>query len=180
MKLRLTLALTAASTLALAAPALAAPADSVRAAPVTVNTPHVITINKTHFSLSLWKRDPGHSRGYRLERRWKVAVGMKGHATPTGVYRISRKALNPSWTPPDSSWVPVNQRGKFFEGDDPQNPIAAAFLSISDKEGLGIHGTTNRPSLGHRASHGCIRMTVPAVKSLYARAEIGTPVIIAR
>lgn len=175
-RLTLTLALAATTTLALTTPALAAPADQRP----DVSPQHLIVINKSHFSLSLWKRDPNHSRGYRLERRWKVAIGKRGHNTPTGVYRISRKALNPSWTPPDSSWVPVNQRGKFFEGDDPRNPIAAAFLSISDKEGLGIHGTTDTASIGHRASHGCIRMRIPSVLSLYKRAAVGTPVVIGR
>ena len=45
-------------------------------------------------------------------------------------------------------------------------------------QGLGIHGTTNTASLGTRASHGCIRMSIPAVKSLARKVKVGDPVVI--
>ena len=44
--------------------------------------------------------------------------------------------------------------------------------------GVGIHGTGAPWSIGSRASHGCIRMTVPDVIDLYPRVPVGTPVLI--
>ena len=44
---------------------------------------------------------------------------------------------------------------------------------------VGIHGTGEPWSIGTRASHGCIRMTVPDVIDLFDRVSVGTPVLIA-
>ena len=44
---------------------------------------------------------------------------------------------------------------------------------------VGIHGTGQPWSIGTRASHGCIRMTVPDVIDLFGRVDVGTPVLIA-
>ena len=43
---------------------------------------------------------------------------------------------------------------------------------------VGIHGTGQPWSIGTRASHGCIRMTVPDVIDLFGRVPLGTPVLI--
>ena len=44
--------------------------------------------------------------------------------------------------------------------------------------GVGIHGTGEPGSIGSRASHGCIRMSVPDVKRLYERVPVGALVMI--
>ena len=47
--------------------------------------------------------------------------------------------------------------------------------------GAGIHGIdpSEYGSIGHDASHGCVRMRIPDVISLYARTPVGTPVYVA-
>ena len=47
--------------------------------------------------------------------------------------------------------------------------------------GAGIHGIDPGAysSLGTDASHGCVRMRIPDVISLYARSPVGTPVYVA-
>jgi lipoprotein-anchoring transpeptidase ErfK/SrfK len=47
--------------------------------------------------------------------------------------------------------------------------------------GAGIHGIdpSEYSTIGHDASHGCIRMTIPDVISLYGQVSVGTPVYIA-
>ena len=47
--------------------------------------------------------------------------------------------------------------------------------------GAGIHGIdpAEYSSIGHDASHGCVRMRIPDVISLYARTPVGTPVYVA-
>ncbi len=57
---------------------------------------------------------------------------------------------------PDSEWVPIEKRGTIVEGDDPDNPLKAAFISLggNTEDGVGFHGTSNFDSIGTRASHG--------------------------
>jgi lipoprotein-anchoring transpeptidase ErfK/SrfK len=43
---------------------------------------------------------------------------------------------------------------------------------------IGIHGTPTPSSLGTRASHGCIRMSIPEAEWLYDQIEYGTSVVI--
>jgi lipoprotein-anchoring transpeptidase ErfK/SrfK len=45
-------------------------------------------------------------------------------------------------------------------------------------DGEGIHGTKDIESLGTQASHGCIRMSPTAVKQLFRRVKVGTPVFL--
>jgi lipoprotein-anchoring transpeptidase ErfK/SrfK len=56
------------------------------------------------------------------------------------------------------------------------NPLKARWLGIVD--GVGIHGTAATWSLGRRASHGCIRMAVPAVKRVFRLVPVGARVMI--
>jgi hypothetical protein len=115
-------------------------------------------------------------RHLRLVKTYKIAVGRTGHRTKPGRYKILSKIKNPPWKTPDEDWVPPRLRGKLIPPDSPDNPIEARWLGFA--EGLGIHGTTDIASLGERASHGCIRMSVPDVKDLFRRVKIGTPVFI--
>jgi lipoprotein-anchoring transpeptidase ErfK/SrfK len=61
-------------------------------------------------------------------------------------------------------------------GGSAENPLKARWMGIVN--GVGIHGTGEPSSIGTRASHGCIRMTVPDVVDLYPRVPVGTPVLI--
>jgi lipoprotein-anchoring transpeptidase ErfK/SrfK len=61
----------------------------------------------------------------------------------------------------------------------PLDPLKARFMSFEG--GAGIHGIdpSEYSTIGHFASHGCVRMRIPDVISLYARTPVGTPVYIA-
>jgi lipoprotein-anchoring transpeptidase ErfK/SrfK len=128
----------------------------------------VVTIHRNGFRLRLFK-DLKPAASYR------VAVGMPGHATPTGRYTIANKAVDPAWSAPDKPWAGA-YRNEVVEGGSAENPLKARWLGIVN--GVGIHGTDATWSLGTRASHGCIRMAVPDVKALYARVPVGTLVMI--
>ena len=60
----------------------------------------------------------------------------------------------------------------------PQDPLKARFMSFEG--GAGIHGIdpSEYSSIGHDASHGCIRMRIPDVIALYSKSPVGTPVYI--
>lgn len=135
----------------------------------------ILTVDRDAFQLTLWKPRPGR---YVPKRRYRIAVGMLGHETPAGMYFVEGKTTRPDWRAPDSEWVTPEDRGKVFYFDDPKNPFAGGFVSISREQGIGIHGTKFAPRLGERVSHGCIRMAVEDFLDLYRRVELNTPVFV--
>ena len=88
---------------------------------------------------------------------------------------IANKAVNPAWTAPNSAWAGA-YANETVAGGSAENPLKARWMGIVN--GVGIHGTGAPGSIGSRASHGCIRMTVPDVVDLYPRVPVGTPVLI--
>ena len=100
---------------------------------------------------------------------------MAGLETPSGVYTINDKQVDPVWHVPHSAWA-GDLAGRVIP-PGPENPIKARWMGIYD--GAGIHGTTDVSSLGSAASHGCIRMAIPDVIDLYGRVPLGTTVYIA-
>ncbi|MDX6664598.1 MAG: hypothetical protein QOG68_804, partial [Solirubrobacteraceae bacterium] len=130
--------------------------------------PEIITVDRDHFRLRLFKR-------LRISRRYGIAVGMAGLETPSGLYAIQDKQVNPAWHVPRSAWAGSLQ-GQTIPGGAPNNPLKARWMGVAN--GVGIHGTSEDWSIGSRASHGCIRMHVPDVIDLYDRVAVGTPVLI--
>lgn len=130
--------------------------------------PTVVTVDRRNFRLRLFKR-------LKLVKSYGIAVGAAGYDTPTGLYSITNKAVNPAWSAPDRPWAGL-YRGRTVAGGAPDNPLKARWLGIVN--GVGIHGTGDPGSIGSRASHGCIRMRVPDVIDLYDRVPVGTPVLI--
>jgi lipoprotein-anchoring transpeptidase ErfK/SrfK len=129
----------------------------------------VIVVNRSQFRLRLFK-------GLKPKQTYGIAVGQVGLETPAGQYTIANKAINPAWHVPNSAWA-GDLAGKVIPGDDPSNPIKARWLGIFD--GVGIHGTSDDSSIGHNASHGCIRMHIPDVERLYDEVPVGSAVYIA-
>jgi lipoprotein-anchoring transpeptidase ErfK/SrfK len=104
---------------------------------------------------------------------------MVGLETPAGIYHIQNKAVNPAWTMPNSSWVAPADRGKVVPGGTAENPLKARWLGIFN--GAGIHGIdpSEYGTIGHAASHGCVRMRIDDVIDLYPRVPVGAPIYIA-
>ncbi len=128
----------------------------------------VLTVDRTHFELHLWKR-------LKLVKSYHIAVGRIGLETPAGLYHIQNKAIDPVWHVPNSAWA-GDLAGKSIP-PGPDNPIKARWLGIFD--GAGIHGTDELSSIGSAASHGCVRMAVPDVIDLYDRVPVGAAIYIA-
>jgi hypothetical protein len=129
--------------------------------------PSYLTLDRSTFTLRLWKH-------LKLAKTYTVAVGMEGLETPEGLYHIQEKEENPTWHVPDSDWA-GDLAGQVIP-PGPSNPIKARWMGIF--EGAGIHGTEETWSLGHAASHGCVRMAIPDVEELYDQVEVGTPIYI--
>jgi lipoprotein-anchoring transpeptidase ErfK/SrfK len=145
------------------------PAEGHQAADLKRQYDTVIVVNRSQFRLRLFK-------ALKPTQTYGIAVGQVGLETPAGQYTIANKAINPAWHVPDSAWA-GKLAGKVIPGDDPTNPIKARWLGILD--GVGIHGTSDDASIGHNASHGCIRMHIPDVERLYDEVPVGSAVYIA-
>jgi L,D-transpeptidase ErfK/SrfK len=107
-----------------------------------------------------------------------VGIGREYRLPPLGTTRVTRKASNPTWYPPQ--WI-RDERAK--EGEvlprsvppGPDNPLGehALYLGLP---GYLIHGT-NRPwGIGMRVSGGCVRLYPEDIGPLYERVPVGTPV----
>lgn len=131
----------------------------------------VLIVHRSQFTLSLYK-------GLKLKKTYPIAVGMQGLETPAGLYHIQNKAVNPAWTVPMSKWT-GKLAGHVIPGGAPNNPLKARWLGIFD--GAGIHGIdpSEYGSIGHAASHGCVRMRIPDVIDLYPQVPVGAPIYIA-
>jgi lipoprotein-anchoring transpeptidase ErfK/SrfK len=132
------------------------------------NYPQYITISREGFRLRFYRR-------LRLAKTYTIAVGQVGFDTPAGLYHVQNKGENVPWSVPNSAWA-GKLAGKVIPGGAPDNPIKARWMGIFN--GAGIHGTDDVGSLGHNASHGCIRMAIPDVIDLYPHVPVGTPVYI--
>jgi len=139
----------------------------VTAKEVAAEYPSYLTLDRATFTLRLWEH-------LKLAKSYTVAVGMEGLETPEGLYHIEEKQENPSWHVPNSPWA-GDLAGQVIP-PGPADPIKARWMGIF--EGAGIHGTEETYSLGHAASHGCVRMAIPDVEELYDRVEVGTPIYI--
>jgi len=131
-----------------------------------------LIVDRASYHLKLFK-------DFKLVKSYPIAIGMVGLETPAGLYHIQSKTVNPAWTKPNSDWIPAAERGQVVPGGTAANPLKARWLGIFD--GAGIHGIdpSEYGSIGHAASHGCVRMTIPDVVELYPQVPIGAPIYIA-
>jgi lipoprotein-anchoring transpeptidase ErfK/SrfK len=130
--------------------------------------PSFIIVDRGSFTLRFFK-------SLKLSHNYPIAVGMQGLETPAGLYHIQDKQVNPSWHVPDSPWA-GDLAGQVIP-PGPADPIKARWMGFNG--GAGIHGTDVLGSLGSAASHGCVRMAIPDVETLYDQVSVGTPVFVA-
>jgi L,D-transpeptidase ErfK/SrfK len=107
-----------------------------------------------------------------------IGVGREYRLPPVGATRVTRKARNPTWYPPQ--WI-RDEHAKDGEAlprsvpPGPDNPLGAFALYLG-LPGYLIHGT-NRPwGIGMRVSGGCVRLYPEDIGPLYERVPVGTPV----
>ena len=107
-----------------------------------------------------------------------ISVGKMEWTTPYGRTRIVRKAVKPTWYPPQSVREEHAARNDPLPGvvpPGPDNPLGnhALYLGIP---GYLIHGTNKPSGLGMRVTHGCIRMFPEDIEALFEEIAIETPV----
>jgi lipoprotein-anchoring transpeptidase ErfK/SrfK len=90
-----------------------------------------------------------------------VAVGATASPSPTGEFQIVSRVSNPTYYHPGT----VIASGK-------NNPLGTRWVGLSQK-GYGIHGTNAPGSIGHAASHGCIRLRNHDMEKLFTMLRVG-------
>jgi lipoprotein-anchoring transpeptidase ErfK/SrfK len=142
---------------------------AVTMAHLAAKYPAYIVIDRGTFTLRFY----GH---LKLERSYEIAVGMEGLETPAGLHKIEWEQVDPPWYVPKKAWAGALAGTVVPPG--PGDPLKARFMSFEG--GAGIHGIdpSEYSSIGHDASHGCVRMRIPDVIDLYGKSPVGTPVYI--
>ncbi len=101
----------------------------------------------------------------RQLNQFLVSTGKVGMPTPTGEFKIMRKEAN-HWSGKYKLWMPFSMSfasGGYYIHELPYWPNGY-------REG--------ESHLGHRVSHGCIRLGIGPAKYVFDWSEIGTPIYI--
>jgi lipoprotein-anchoring transpeptidase ErfK/SrfK len=121
--------------------------------------------------------------GQNRATRYGIGVGREGFGW-SGVVSIGRKAEWPTWTPPAEMRAREARRGIKLPAvmpGGPENPLGARamYLYKGGRDTIfRIHGTNQPWSIGLNLSSGCIRMMNKDVEHLYARAPVGSKVVV--
>lgn len=142
----------------------------VTTAQLAAKYPAYIVVDRSAFTLRFYEH-------LKLALSYPIAVGMQGLETPPGLYAVQYKEVNPPWIVPHSAWA-GKLAGKTIP-PGPEDPLKARLMAFDGS--AAIHGIdpSEYSSIGHTASHGCVRMRIPDVIALYKRTPVGTPVFIA-
>lgn len=102
-------------------------------------------------------------RADELIESFSVATRTGGTPTPTGTFYLTELI-----TPTNEGYGPFAYGISAFSEE---------LTSFGGGPGqIGLHGTEDDDSLGRAVSHGCIRMSNPAITTLSALLPLGTPI----
>ncbi|MDO8678436.1 MAG: L,D-transpeptidase [Acidobacteriota bacterium] len=128
----------------------AKPAAPVKAAPQPAVT---VTVSKASSALTV--TDEGGKTIFYAP----VTTGSQHDPLPIGQWAVTAVVKNPTFNyNPDLFWDadPAHAKAKIPAG--PNGPVGVVWIDIT-KEHYGIHGTPEPRTVGHTASHGCVRLT---------------------
>jgi lipoprotein-anchoring transpeptidase ErfK/SrfK len=116
--------------------------------------------------------------GEKLIAAYPVTVGSGHTASPIGEWKVRRITKMPTFRY-DKEMLQHGQRsGNFYIlPPGPRNPVGVMWIALN-KKGIGIHGTNDPGSIGHAASHGCIRLANWDVVRLATKIKSGDSVSI--
>jgi lipoprotein-anchoring transpeptidase ErfK/SrfK len=121
----------------------------------------VIQSTKRVIVVSIPDRKLAILEGSKVLKTYRVAVGAAETPSPTGKFLIINRIPHPSYYHPGTVIPP-----------SANNPIGTRWIGL-DKKGYAIHGTNEPHSIGHAASHGCIRMRNQEVEELFKMVRTG-------
>ena len=100
----------------------------------------------------------GVYQGEKLIAAYPVTVGSTHTASPIGDWKVRHISKMPTFRY-DKEMLRHGKRSGNFHllPPGPRNPVGVIWIALN-KKGIGIHGTNDPGSIGHAASHGCIRL----------------------
>ena len=104
----------------------------------------------------------------RFFKNYLVGVGGPDTPTPTGIFTITERMVEPTWYPKGRPPVPYGST---------DNLLGTRWLAWN-KSGYGIHGTWKPETVGQAVSSGCVRLTNTQVEELHSLVPTGTRVIV--
>ncbi|MEM6482968.1 MAG: L,D-transpeptidase [Pseudomonadota bacterium] len=104
------------------------------------------------------------------------SVPMTDELTRRGYTEIVRKKVGPTWTPTANMRRRDPSLPEFMPAG-PDNPLGTHALYLSWPAYL-IHGTHDTRKIGRRSSSGCIGLYNEHIQALFAKAEVGTKVLL--
>ncbi len=121
-----------------------------------------------------------YPRGSNIVMTFPIGIGKIGKMIPIERTAITRKKINPTWTPPQDIRDFNHEQGVELPptvGPGPDNPLGPYAIYLQIPTYL-IHSTIFPDSIGRRASFGCIRMNEDDIKEFFPSVAPGTPVAI--
>jgi L,D-transpeptidase ErfK/SrfK len=120
------------------------------------------------------------AQGDGIVMTYPIGIGRVGKTIPIKKTLVTRKTINPTWTPPEDIRAFNKAQGvqlpfKILPG--PDNPLGPYAIYLQIPTYL-IHSTIFPDSIGRRASFGCIRMLQDDIKAFFPLVVGRTPVII--
>ena len=104
-----------------------------------------------------------------------VAVGRPTWPTPTGPFTVIAHVEDPTWHVPASILEESRRLGRTqppVVPPGPDNPLGKYWLGLS-LDGIGIHATNAPSSIYRAATHGCIRVGEPDIRTIFDRVAVG-------
>jgi lipoprotein-anchoring transpeptidase ErfK/SrfK len=148
--------------------------DAPEQKPDPTNEPEAAA--KTSVKVDVKTNMLGVFEGDKIIAAYPVSVGSKQTATPIGEWKVRGIAKLPTfrW---DEQMLKHGERSKNFYllKPGPNNPVGVVWIALN-KRGIGIHGTDEPDTIGHAASHGCIRLANWDIVRLAERVKPGTEV----
>lgn len=119
-----------------------------------------------------------YPKGSNVVMTFPIGIGKIGKTIPIRNTSITRKVVNPSWTPPEDIREFNREQGIELPrvmGPGPDNPLGPYAIYMTIPTYL-IHSTIFPESIGRRASFGCLRMNEDDIKQFFPLVTPGTPV----
>lgn len=129
-----------------------------------------ILVDITSRALHYWSED---GQTYKL---YPTSVPLTEDLTKRGRTSVIRKVEGPEWRP-TPSMKKRNPEWPDYVGPGPDNPLGTHALYLSWTY-YRIHGTHDTRKIGRRSSNGCIGLYNQHIAELFARAKVGTQVLL--
>jgi lipoprotein-anchoring transpeptidase ErfK/SrfK len=107
-----------------------------------------------------------------------ATIGSTHDPLPIGEWKIRGVSRNPVFHyDANLFWDAADKGAKAAIRPGPNNPVGLVWIDLS-KEHYGIHGTPEPSQIGHRTSHGCIRLTNWDAVELAGMVKPGVPAVL--